>query len=236
MKQYAFFAENDNFTTFGFQHLVMISLTIVLSIALPLVAKRFMTEQQQLLINRIMIVIIFGWTMLYIFIKIGLGDFDYKDTLPLDICNVIALLLPLFMWTPDFKAHQILYYWILAGTLQGVLTPHLDNGFPNYTFFKFWVLHAGLVIYTIYITVVFGFFPTLKGIWHAFLALQVYIVFILIVNYILKSNYFYILEKPPSPNLLDYFPPWPWYILVCNALISGLFFLLYLPFLFIGKS
>lgn len=225
----SFFQYNEDFTLFGNQHLLMIFLTVAISIAQPLLARRFLSFRRQLWVARGMSLLFAFWILFWIGVRIALGDFDRTTDLPVDICNLVALSLPLVMWNPSQKVHEVLYFWILAGTLQAVLTPHLYNGFPNFTFFKYWIVHGGLVVYAVYITVVFGLHPTSKSIWKAFLYLQVYALVVLAFNLLIGSNYVYILGKPPTASLLDYFGPWPWYLLVVEALALVLFFLLFLP-------
>jgi hypothetical integral membrane protein (TIGR02206 family) len=140
------------------------------------------------------------------------------------------------MWHPKYRFHEVLYFWILAGTLQAIITPHLFNGFPNFIFIKYWIVHAGLVVFAVYVTVVYDFKPTLASLRKAFLALQGYVIFIVIVNLLLGSNYVYVLHKPPTASLLDYLGPWPWYLLVCEILCLVLFFLAYLPVKVLAKT
>ncbi|NNE28988.1 MAG: TIGR02206 family membrane protein, partial [Saprospiraceae bacterium] len=144
-------------------------------------------------------------------------------------CNLVALLLPFIMWNPSIRVHEILYFWILAGTFQAIITPHLFNGFPNFIFFKYWIVHAGLVIFAIYSTVVFDLKPTVKSIWRSFFALQFYVLFVLVVNLVIGSNYVYVLGKPPTASALDFLGPWPYYILVVEVLAIILFYILYVP-------
>jgi hypothetical integral membrane protein (TIGR02206 family) len=224
-----FFAYNNDFQTFSSQHITMLAIVLAVSILLPFFAKRVLNPWHQLWLSRGMAILISFWVLVYILIKLWLGDFNYKTDLPLDICNIIGLLLPFLMWKPSYKVHEVLYFWILAGTLQANITPHLFNGFPNYIFFKYWIVHGGLIVYAVYITVVFDFKPTLRSVWKAFFSFQLYLVFIFIVNILLRSNYVYVLHKPPTATALDYLGPWPWYILVGEILALLLFFLVYAP-------
>ena len=119
----AFFRYNQDFVLFGRQHLLMIFLTAALCIALAVLAKRTLNRRQQIWVARGMSLTFAVWVILYIVIRIGLGDFDRTIDVPLDICNLIALCLPFGMWNPSEKVHEVLYFWILAGTFQAVLTP-----------------------------------------------------------------------------------------------------------------
>ncbi len=215
---------------FGQEHLTVLILTVLLSILLPLYAKRYLSEKAQVNLSRGLAVLICISVVFYIVVRMAHGYFDPKYDLPFDLCNLVGLVLPFLMWKPSYRVHEILYFWILAGTLQGVLTPHLLDSFPTFTFFKFWITHSGLVIYTIYVSVVFRFYPTRKSILRAFGAIQVYALFMFPINYFVGSNYAYLAHKPPTASLLDLFGPWPWYILVLEVLSLVLFGLFYLPF------
>ena len=229
MKDTAFFVYNKDFTLFGTQHLVPIIVMIILCIALPIIAKRYWNKKTQLTVSRGMAALFSFWVIIYIVILIYLGRFDATTDLPFDICNITALLLPFLMWKPRYRVHEIFYFWILAGTMQAILTPHLYNGFPNFVYIKYWITHCGLVVYAVYMTVVFDFKPTLKSIWRAFVAFQVYVLFVLVINLILGSNYVYMMHKPPTESALDYLGDWPWYILWCELIGLVFFFIVYLP-------
>ena len=103
------------------------------------------------------------------------------------------------------------------------------NGFPNFTFIKYWIVHGGLVVYAVYVTVVLGLRPGTRGIWKAFVYLQLYAVAVIGLNVLLGSNYVYVLGKPPTASALDYFGSWPWYLLVVEAVALALFAIVYLP-------
>jgi len=137
-------------------------------------------------------------------IKIYLHSFDIKEDFPFHLCNILALLLPIFSITKNKAIYEIIFFWVLAGTSHSVITPDLVNGYPNFVFFKYWYVHAGLIIFIFYSTIVYGFKPNLKSVFKSFSALQVYILMMFLINYFTKANYFYTNRKPLVANALDY--------------------------------
>ena len=231
----AFLEYNTLFATFGTQHLLMLALTVAASVAFPLYANRLLGAGRRLLVARVMAVVLSLTVVLWATIRMALGDFDAQTDLPLDICNLAALLMPFLMWKPSQRVHEILYFLVLVGTLQATLTPHLFNGFPNFTFFKYWIVHGGLIVFVVYVTASFKLYPDRRSLLKAFGWLHVYAVAVFVANLLLGSNYFYIMRKPPTASLLDLLGPWPWYILVCEGLALVLFILVYLPVFFIHR-
>ncbi len=236
VSEWLFFSPNTDFQLFGNQHLVMIALTLVLAFGLSFFAKKRLSEWQQTTIGRFMTVLMAIAVVGWIGIRMAMGDFDYKTDLPFDICNVVALSLPFLMWWPNPRIHEVLYFWILAGTMQAVLTPHLFEGFPHFTFVKYWLVHGGLVVFAVYATVVYGIRPTWKSLWRSFLLLQGYVVALFCINLLLGSNYAYLMRKPPVASALDYLGDYPWYLLSSEVVALVMFALVLLPVVIFGKD
>ncbi|MEM9992074.1 MAG: TIGR02206 family membrane protein [Bacteroidota bacterium] len=226
----AFLTENHDFAPFGQGHLFALFTAVVFGIVITVVTKRYLNEQQTYwLANAVawfIMLTVIAWT----FIKIYLGIFTYTTDLPLPLCNFMAFLLPLLTYTRSYRLYEVLYFWILAGTLQANITPDLANTFPHYTYFKYWIVHSGLVMMIIYIGIAYRMRPTWKSILRSYLWLQVFFVLMLLVNYLLGSNYNYLNAKPTTASILDLFPGWPYYVLVVQAIILPLMALVYLPF------
>ena len=70
---------------------------------------------------------------------------------------------------------------------------------------------------------------------RTFVWLNLYLLLLIPVNLTLDANYFYLMEKPLNPSILDYFGPWPFYILVCELLAMGFFAIAYVP-IYVGKK
>ncbi|MDX1477188.1 MAG: TIGR02206 family membrane protein [Saprospiraceae bacterium] len=163
------------------------------------------------------------------------GEYDVREHLPLYLCRIVAWTMPLAIWYRSRYWLGIFYFWVLAGTLQANFTPDLSEGFPNFYYFRYWFLHAGLVVTALYAVLVFRIRVTWRDLVRALLWAQLYLIGIHLINLLLDSNYSYTVEKPPGPSILDLFGPWPWYILGGEALMAVLFVLLLVPFL-VGRK
>ena len=225
----AFIQENDNFTAWGLDHILAIGFFFLLGTVLIYLAKRRWSITMQynagVFLGCLLAFTVILWSALELF----LGRFEVKTDLPFHLCNMLALLAPVLAITKNRYLYEVVLFWILAGTLQAILTPDLLNGFPHYHFLKYWTTHCGLVILVFYMTFVHGLYPNRNSIWKSYLALQVYFLLMIAVNFLLDSNYMYLNQKPPQ-SLLDFFGPWPLYILICQIIVLPYFFLMYLPF------
>ena len=164
------------------------------------------------------------------------GAYDYRTDLPLYLCSLLGILIPIYTYYRNYWMFEILVFWIIAGTLQGVITPDIAEGAPSLDYFRYWIVHLGLLVVIFYSIFVFQLKPQFKSVFKSFFALQVYVVVMIGVNYLLDANYFYLNRKPESASVLDYFGEWPYYILVCQLIIIPLFLMIYVPFYFRRKS
>ena len=113
--------------------------------------------------------------------------------------------------------------------MQAIITPDPDVGFPSYGFFKYWLVHCGLVVLVVHHLLAFKLYPHAKGIVRTFIWMNIYILCLIPINIGLEANYFYMMNKPVNPSLLDFFGPWPIYILVTECLAMIFFAIAYLP-------
>jgi len=214
---------------FGNQHLVALLFFLFVGYFLIAWSKKLPNEKQYKIAN------IFAFSLsitviIWTFLKIYTRGFDVKHDLPLHLCNFVALLLPIFTLTKKKIYFDIFLFWVLAGTSHSIITPDLRNGFPNFIFFKYWYVHAGLIIFVLYTILVLGLKPNLKSVFKSFIALQGYFVFLIIINHFLNSNYFYTNSKPDGQTALNYLGEWPYYILTVELILIPYFLLIYLPF------
>ncbi|NNE33359.1 MAG: TIGR02206 family membrane protein [Winogradskyella sp.] len=217
------------------QHLLPIGLAVLFNILFIRYArKKFSNVQKRIAIQYL------GWVVSAVVFsfhlyRIFFDAYNFKTDLPLYLCSLMALLIPLFTYYRKYWMFEILVFWIIGGTLQGVLTPDIAIGFPSFDYFRYWTVHLGLLSIIFYFIFVFNMKPKFKSVFKSFLALQFYVIVMLLFNYFLDANYFYLNEKPKSATLLDYFGEWPYYILVGQLIIIPLFLLIYSPFYLLKK-
>jgi len=234
MTHLALFSNEIPFIAYGNSHLVVLCFSLLL-LALTLIASKKLCTEKNLFIGRCTAIILALSVVVYTIFEIALGRFTIADDLPLSLCNLFALVAPFALWNPKHKYFEPIYFLVMAGTFQAIVTPDLYFDYPAYEFFKYWITHVGLVLLMIHYMVCFALYPTAKGILKTFGWLNVYVVALLPINYLLDANYFYLIEKPLNPSVLDFFGPWPVYILVAEILVMGFFAIAMIP-VFLAKK
>ncbi len=224
------FSQTNRVEVGSFQHVLPIIFAIGLGVFFIKYAKRNLSIEKQRIALHFFAIFLSLTIIVYHGFLISLGSYKLQTDLPLYLCSLLALLIPIFTHYRKYWMYEILLFWIIAGTSQGILTPDIADGFPNPDYFRYWIVHLGLVIIILYATVVFRMKPKLKSVFKSILALQVYVVLMILINYVLKANYFYLNQKPDSASLLDYMGDWPLYIILGQLIIFPYFLLIYLPF------
>lgn len=224
------FTPNDYFSTFGAHHILAIICWVVLGWLILYQAKNKWSERKKkawgIMLGTLLCVLVLSRIAFTIFEQ----GFDVKTDLPLHLCRVLPfLILPMLLFQ-NRRLFGIIYFWILAGSIQAIITPDLKNGFPHYDYIIYFLLHGGIVLAGLYPIWAFGFRPTFKDLKLSVVWINIYLVFTLIVNWVLGSNYFYTCQKPSAGSLLNFLGPWPWYLLSGQLIGVFLFVLLYLPF------
>ena len=229
-----FFSFNIPFASFSSSHWCTLAVFVGL-LALVIKLGQKLSGGQNLWLGRGIAVFLTITVLIFSWIHSYNGLFNHKVDLPLSICNLFALLAPLLFWHPNFRRFEIIYFLVLCGTFQAMLTPDLYAGFPSYGFFKYWIVHGGLVILVIHHLLAFKLIPEAKSMLRTFVWLNIYLLALIPINLGLDANYLYMMSKPINPSILDYFGPWPFYILVCEVLAIGFFAVAYVP-IFVGKK
>lgn len=210
-------------------HILPILIAAIFTLILFRISKEIKQSSREKIIHMMSIFISLSVIVFHIY-KLSLGNYNVKTDLPLYLCSFLGLTIPIFTFFKRNWMYEILLFWIIGGTLQAIITPDIPVGFPSFEFFRYWIVHLGLVVLILYANQVFNFKLNIKSVFKSILALQLYVVFMMLINYVLKSNYFYLNAKPESPSLLDYMGEWPIYIVVGQLILIPYFLLIYFPF------
>lgn len=138
--------------------------------------------------------------------------FDIQTGLPVFLCDVAAFVAGAALITRQRFLTEITYFWGIAGTANGIISPDIPDHFPSYAFIQYFVQHGAIPAASLFLVVGLRIYPRP---WAAVRVLGVtfaLVVFDAFVNLLTGGNYMFLRSVPPGNNLLDFFGPWPWYI------------------------
>ncbi|MBC8125844.1 MAG: TIGR02206 family membrane protein [Gloeobacteraceae cyanobacterium ES-bin-144] len=155
------------------------------------------------------------------------------NILPFHLCDIGAFTAGFALLTRKPLLCAMTYFWGLAATLQALLTPAVQIGFPSPPFIMFFVQHFAIVATALYLPIVDGWRPR-QPFWKSPLEIFawsiLYLIFAMTINHFFKTNYGFASRPPDNPSLIDHLGPWPWYLFSMQAIALALFLLLALPF------
>ncbi len=219
------------FKPFGAEHLTVIGLTVCLCTGLSLWVRQSRSQcVKQAICISIAVVLLSAEWFNYAWVLVHEGWMNFVDhSLPLHVCGFTLYLAVFVLITRNRYAFQLLYFWAFAGTVQALLTPVDQEGFPAWDCFHFFIIHGGVIVGAAVATFGMEMRPTRKGLAGAYVLSWVMVLVVGGINALLGTNYMY-LCAPPSGSTPFYFLPWPWYILFLGLLALVFFTLLWLPF------
>ena len=158
------------------------------------------------------------------------GTWSPKTSLPLALCDIGVLVAAVACWWETALLVELTYFWGLAGTLQGILTPDLNVGFPHLVFFQYVVGHVGIVAAALFLVVGSGIVPRRRAAPRVLAITLAYSAVVGIVDAVTGANYMFLRAPPGEWTLLRVLGPWPWYIASAVGVAAILVTLLDTPF------
>ncbi|MGJ8674147.1 YwaF family protein [Rubritalea sp.] len=219
------------FTLFSPTHIATLCVIITLSFTLITSYRRSCENTKRTIRISLAFCCLISFPLHLVLTKFSGGSLSLENKIPIHLCDLATLICGAALITQKSRLCELAYFWGLAGTLQGLLTPNIQSTFPSTSFISFFWNHGFVVISALFIPLALGWKPEKNAMWRVFGITQIYMVLAMSCNFLLKStNYGYLHHKPEQATLLDLFPEWPWYILVLELLCLLLFTLLNLPF------
>ncbi len=159
------------------------------------------------------------------------GTFTVQASLPLSLCDVGLVVAAAACWLPQQALLvELTYFWGLAGSLQGVLTPDLTQRFPELQFFVYVIAHVGIVTAAIFLVVGLRRRPRPGAVPRIWLLTAAYAAAVGVVDAATGANYMFLRHKPSTGSLLSVLGPAPWYIVSAAALAALVLLALDAPF------
>jgi hypothetical integral membrane protein (TIGR02206 family) len=219
------------FTPFGAGHLTVIFLTVVLPFLLAgLVRRTKSTILERSVRFTISALLLINYAA-YLIVARNFGATTWTKVLPLQLCDWAMFVIIGALWTGNRRWLEVAYFWGIGGTLQAIITPNLQFGFPDLRFISFFVAHSGIIIGLVFLMLTYGFRPRLTGVLRIFAWTELYFVVAFTTDLLTGENYGFLLHKPEAFSLLSYLsdPRLP-YLIEFHLLAWIFFCLLYAPF------
>jgi hypothetical integral membrane protein (TIGR02206 family) len=219
------------FHPYGIAHLTVIFLTIALPFffaALVRWTKSPITER--IIVGALSLILVSNY-FVYLSLVWQLGDINWEQMLPMQLCDWAMVVIIITMWTRRPGWFEVAYFWGIGGTVQAVLTPNLPYGFPDFRFFSFFISHCGIIIGIIFLMLTRHLRPRAFSIVRVFLWTELYFVITLATDHVTEVNYGFFLHKPEAKSLLNILSDYrPLYLFEMHLLALAFFVVLYLPF------
>ena len=178
--------ESIPFIFFGISHVLSIILFLVLSLSIPYLAKKYLDENQQLLLGKVIGFMVLIGYFSWVILEMLAGSFSLKLHLPFHLCRTANILIFIVLFFRSYLAYEIVFFWGLTVIHAGI-TPDITQGFPHYHFIRYWLTHQLMIIGIIYATFVYDIRPHKTSIYKSFLALLLFFLITIPFNLFLDA-------------------------------------------------
>ena len=158
------------------------------------------------------------------------GRWTVHTGLMLDLCPVSAATAGAALWTRRPLLAELAYFWGCAGSVQGLITPDTRWHFPDFFYFQFYVIHAGVVVAGLFLVIGLGITPRPHAVRRVFALTLAFAGVCAVADVITGANYMFLRDTGGGGTLLEVMGPWPWYIATGMGLALLLLALLDAPF------
>jgi hypothetical integral membrane protein (TIGR02206 family) len=217
------------FILFGHSHLIVLAVTFVLPLILAAIARLSGAPLIDHTVRLAFALWLIGIWIVWFWLIFNRGWQSAQTILPMHLCDWACIAVIITMLMPNQRSYELAYFWALAGTLQGLLTPDLAVALPDLRAIVFFGFHGGVIAGVLYLTFGSRLRPYASSIPRVIAATLIYSASAALVDWAFNVNFGYLRAKPAQASVLDFLAPWPWYIgeLVAIGLIS--IFVFYTP-------
>jgi len=209
-------------------YLGAVLLAVALGVALC-VGARLKPGRWTLVAARLIALVLLADAISFVVTELWAGTWSPKTDLPFALCDIAILVAAAACWWQRPLLVELTYFWGLAGTLQAVVTPDLNAGFPHLVFFQYLLGHLGIVLAALYLVIGLRIAPRPGSVMTTFAITLAYTAFVGVVDALVGANYMFLRRPPGNWTLLRVLGPWPWYIASAAGVALALLVTLDLP-------
>ena len=158
------------------------------------------------------------------------GTWSASYALPFQLCDVAGIVAAAALWFRQPLLVELTYFWGLAGTANGLITPDVSDHFPTFGFLQYFIAHGAIVAAALVLVIGLRIAPRPGAVIRVFGLTFGLLMLDAGTNLLTGGNYMYLRHTPGAHSLLDVLGPWPWYIGGAAAVALVLFAILDLPF------
>jgi hypothetical integral membrane protein (TIGR02206 family) len=200
-----------------YQHLVFTFFSVL--IGLLLIYIYVISKKKSKVLTSISFIVILNECVFQLLL-IYFDTWSIKDSLPLEMCYISALIIPIYNYN---KKNRNLQNWLFfagfGGSFFAFINTNLEDGAMVYTFMHYFIAH-GLIIIVVAAIIIDGYRPRWNDYLNTIKWTTALVVFMILLNNILDSNYMFTQSKPPGVTFTKLMPEWPYYFLI--MLLIGL--------------
>lgn len=158
------------------------------------------------------------------------GNFRLDVSLPLHVCDILAIIAATALLNPNRKTSALLYFCALLMAGQAIITPIGNQNPLCFRFWLFWLLHAGIISASIYDLLVRKYRPIFKDYLFVIGCDIIYVIVILPLDILFDWNYGYIgNQTPDTATLINLLGIWPQRLLWMFVIVFITQLIIYLP-------
>ena len=207
---------------FSPEHLAAIAATVLAAIVFTFAGRRAGTT-----LARGLAIVVLGAFVLEQVVYVARGDWSARVNLPLQLSDAVTLVAVAALWRPRAGIlSELVWFWAFSASLQGLLTPDIDNTFPDVLYFTYFATHGGVIVAACLLVLGMRLAPRPWAVWRVYGLTAAFATLAAIGCLATGGNYMFLRHKPASGSILDGLGPWPWY--VAGAAVLGLAMLLVL--------
>lgn len=239
MQQFFDHGVEGEFSYFSFAHIAPIILMLVAIYLIYRYREQIRNWKHEENARIIFAAILLLSDMSYFWHKIYIGA-NIANHLPVTVCGWAAIMSAFMLLTKKKGIFDVVYFFVLAGSINALITPAviIDNGPAHFRYYQFWIEHTSIFVAVFYMIFVFGYKINLKSMMRSGIVLGILTLLAIYVNSNVEgANYLFLSTTEAGESVLDFLPSnLGLRMLVMGSVIGTLYFLAYLPWIFINKK